>query len=219
MKLLIVNADDFGYSEGVNEGIVQAHLKGVVTSTSLMVYGEAVKHSIEILKKCPRLGMGLHFQILKGEEIAIATNPNNTLAELDKQTKLFIKLIGKPPDHIDSHHHIHKAPNLFPLVLKYSKKNNIPLRSDRTKLIESFYGKPNVKDISVDAAINILKKLDDEVSELMCHPGKADQTLEKISSYVKEREIELETLTSNKLLGAINILGIKLVNWSEVPTL
>lgn len=63
MKYLIVNADDLGYAEGVNEGIVEAHKKGIVTSTSLMVRGKAASHGVKLAKKNQGLGIGLHFQV------------------------------------------------------------------------------------------------------------------------------------------------------------
>ena len=57
---LIVNADDLGYTEGVNRGIVEAHRRGIVTSTSLMVDHPAAAHGVELTAEEPRLGIGLH---------------------------------------------------------------------------------------------------------------------------------------------------------------
>ena len=67
MKYLIVNADDFGYSQGINEGIIEGHSKGIVTSTSLMVYGKTAEKGVALAKKFPKFGVGLHFQIGKEE--------------------------------------------------------------------------------------------------------------------------------------------------------
>ena len=60
-RTLVVNADDFGASEGVNRGIAHAHVHGIVTSTSLMVTGRAPEHAAELAREHPELGVGLHW--------------------------------------------------------------------------------------------------------------------------------------------------------------
>ena len=57
---LIVNADDYGMTKGVNLGIIEAHKKGIVTSTTLMVTMPEVEHGLALSKDCPNLGIGLH---------------------------------------------------------------------------------------------------------------------------------------------------------------
>ena len=61
MRRLIVNADDFGLSEGVDHGIVDAFSNGIVTSTSLMVRRPAARHAAELARLHTRLSVGLHF--------------------------------------------------------------------------------------------------------------------------------------------------------------
>ena len=68
MRLLIVNADDFGLSRCVNEGIIEAHRNGIVTSTSLMVNRPGAEHASELVRDCPDLGLGLHFEETAGCE-------------------------------------------------------------------------------------------------------------------------------------------------------
>jgi len=58
MKYLIINADDFGLSEGVNRGILESHTRGVVTSASLMVTGDAVHEAVALARDHPKLGVG-----------------------------------------------------------------------------------------------------------------------------------------------------------------
>ncbi|MCX8070977.1 MAG: hopanoid biosynthesis-associated protein HpnK [Candidatus Binatia bacterium] len=65
-RRLIVSADDFGLSPGVNRGIVQAHEQGLLTNTSLMVNGAAVAEAVELARAHPRLGVGLHLVLLQG---------------------------------------------------------------------------------------------------------------------------------------------------------
>ena len=62
-RTLVVNADDFGASEGVNQGVVQAHVHGIVTSTSLMVTGNAAEHAARLAGEHPGLGVGLHWDL------------------------------------------------------------------------------------------------------------------------------------------------------------
>ncbi|HWC86586.1 MAG TPA: ChbG/HpnK family deacetylase, partial [Solirubrobacteraceae bacterium] len=62
-RVLIVNADDFGASAGINDGIVEAHASGIVTSTSLMVMGAAADHAVALAREHPALGIGLHLEL------------------------------------------------------------------------------------------------------------------------------------------------------------
>ena len=63
MKWLIITADDFGISRGINRGIVEAHLSGVVTSTSLMVDRPACEEAVALAQRCPKLSLGLHLEL------------------------------------------------------------------------------------------------------------------------------------------------------------
>lgn len=224
MKCLIVNADDLGYSQGINEGIIQAHKNGIVTSTSLMVYGKAAEQAINLAKKLPKLGVGLHFQIGK-EDLGVLTQQLNkalavatiekTKKEFIEQVELFTKLTGKLPDHIDGHYHIHKLPLIFPFISKFASKNNIPLRDNGVNFIRTFYGMNDEKKISTAELITIFQELPEGNSELMCHPAKYTDDLES-SSYKKQRETELNSLTSDGTKKAIEVLNIKLINWSDI---
>jgi len=223
MKYLIVNADDLGYSRGINEGIIEGHIKGIVTSTSLMVYAKAAEQGVILTKKFPKLGVGLHFQIGKEELGVLNQQVNKALAiatiektkeEFTKQVKLFSELTGKLPDHIDGHYHIHKLPLIYPYISKFAKRNNIPLRDDGVNFIRTFFNMKDEKVISSDALIKILRDLPDGISELMCHPAKFTDDLD--SSYKQQREVELKSLTSDKVIELVKELGIKLINWSEI---
>jgi len=63
MKKLVVNADDFGRSTPINQGIIQAHQKGIVTSASLMTDREGFDEAVQLAKANPRLGIGLHLDL------------------------------------------------------------------------------------------------------------------------------------------------------------
>src|SRR5688500_8401267 len=93
IKYLIVNADDFGYSYNINKGIIEAHEKGIVTSTSVMVNAVS-SNEAKVLTTYPDLSIGLHFEL---KEVA------NVKAELEEQIKKFVTIVGKMPDHLDTH--------------------------------------------------------------------------------------------------------------------
>lgn len=229
MKYLIVNADDFGYSPGVNKGIIKTHTDGIVTSTSIIVDGVASEQAIE-LKKYPGLSVGLHFNIfdkeLNGNILKWTILPLTEIRKIEKdfirQVGKFTKLVGKPPNHIDGHYHIHLHPVVKPIIEKYSNKNGIPVRSlNGIKSIRSFFGwdklnKKDLKRISTGALLKILANLEEGMNELMCHPGYADNVIKEISRYAQEREEEIKTLTDKRIFNAIRDNKIKLINWKEI---
>jgi len=221
MKRLIVNADDLGYAEGVNEGIINAHKNGIVTSTSLMVSGRATSHGVRLTKQNPKLGLGLHFQIedsdlqvvWQAKRAIAAVLIEKTQKEFLTQVETFKKLVGKLPDHVDSHHHVHATPRIFPFIRKWCQENDIPYRS-KVNFIDSFFGMPSAKAISIGNLIKILNNLPEGTSELMCHPGVVTKDLK--SSYSHQRKLELKTLTSKKIKQVVEKLGIELINWKDL---
>src|SRR5262249_30264542 len=115
---LIVNADDFGYSRGINRGIIQTHEQGIVTSTSLMVRWAHAGEAAEYARAHPRLGVGLHVDFrewyyfrghkvpryLVGAEDARAEVYED---EFRRQLEAFRELMGREPSHVDTHQHVH----------------------------------------------------------------------------------------------------------------
>lgn len=67
---LIVNADDFGYSKGVNLGIIEAHRAGVVTSTTTMVNMGGFEHAVQLARETPTLGVGIHLVLTCGAPVS-----------------------------------------------------------------------------------------------------------------------------------------------------
>lgn len=221
MKRLIVNADDFGYAKGINEGIIKAYKDGIVTSISLMVNGKAVSHGVTLVKKNPKLGLGLHFQI-EDDDLQVLWQTKRVIASvlIEKTKKEFLyqietfkRLTGLSPDHIDGHHHVHKMPRIYPFIRRWCKENSIPYRG-QINFIDSFFGMPSTEAISVTSLINILNNLPDGTSELMCHPGILSTDLK--SSYSEQRELELKTLTSKNVVKEVKNLRIKLINWKDL---
>ena len=122
MTKVIINADDFGLSKATNYGIIEAHLNGVLTSTTLMVTMPSVEHAVSLMKFVPDLGVGLHLNITLGQPLTdneTLTNeegyfikPQNlnqeyseeeVYLEFKKQYDKFINLVGEKPSHFDTH--------------------------------------------------------------------------------------------------------------------
>src|SRR5437868_6370726 len=81
MKYLIVNADDFGLTSGVNRAVVEAHTRGILTSTTLMANMLAFDDAMRLAKANPGLGVGLHFNITQGKPVADASRVRGLLDE------------------------------------------------------------------------------------------------------------------------------------------
>ncbi|WP_258871175.1 ChbG/HpnK family deacetylase [Virgibacillus dokdonensis] len=93
MKILI-NADDFGLTKGVTEGIIKAHTEGIVQSTTLMMNGKATQYAIAKAKKQPSLQVGIHLVLTWGKplnnDLAILTNKDG-FSNFQNQKKSFIQ--------------------------------------------------------------------------------------------------------------------------------
>jgi chitin disaccharide deacetylase len=211
---LIVNADDFGLTEGVNQGIVEAHADGVVTSTSLMVHGAAADHAVRLAAEYPELSIGLHFV----DDTPGLDNPAHASREFAAQLERFRELMGSEPTHVDSHHHVHmrRMATFAPLV----EPLGVPLRGDgRVQYLGAFFAHPRVGVVEPDRIREpfLLRLLETEVRadvvELGCHPGRV--TAELRSSYGPEREVEIETLTAAGLRAKIERLGLALANYRD----
>jgi predicted glycoside hydrolase/deacetylase ChbG (UPF0249 family) len=101
MKLLIVNADDFGYGRAINRGIVQAHRAGIVTSASLMVNTPATEEAVELATTLPRLSLGLHVNFTnEAQRLVPFEDPDTARWEMRRQFDRFVDLTGRLPTHL-----------------------------------------------------------------------------------------------------------------------
>lgn len=147
---LIINADDFGYSSGVNHGIIDAHKYGILTSTTLMTNTIGFDHAIKMKKEVPNLGIGVHLTLTFGEPIlknvdSLITegkfhglsyyqeknsiNLEHLYEEWDAQIKKAISA-GINPTHLDSHHHIHTFGDHSEVIIELAKKYKLPVRNN-----------------------------------------------------------------------------------------
>src|SRR5271167_754250 len=136
-KRLIVNADDFGWSHGITDGILEAHRNGIVTSTSLMVHRPASEYALDQLRTAPNLGVGIHLTLCDGAPVLppervpslVTTDGMFYLApeairelrrghfvarEIEAEFRAqiqWMKARGRVPTHADSHQNVHCYPS------------------------------------------------------------------------------------------------------------
>ncbi len=138
---LIFNADDFGFTRDVNEGIIEAHRNGVLTATTLMANGDAFDHAITLARENPTLDVGVHLVLVQGQSVSRPGVPlPETLKDLarallKRELPVYeeaaaqvrrIVAAGIQPSHIDTHKHSHLFPPVLEAVAKIAKEFGIP---------------------------------------------------------------------------------------------
>jgi len=214
-RVLIVNADDFGATPGVNRGILEAHAGGIVTSTSLMVEGLAAREAAQASREAPALGIGLHVDLGRTPPLDAA----GVRRILLRQAALFELLMGRKPTHLDSHRNSHLHPAALPEFVELARRWGIPLRGhSRVKLLPSFYGQwqgvSHPEQVGVPSLLKMLTRVEPGITELICHPAYVDPALE--SSYRLEREVERATLCHPDVRRTLTTLDIHLAGFADV---
>jgi chitin disaccharide deacetylase len=225
VKYLIVNADDFGASSGINRGILEAHQHGILTSTSLMVNMPAALEAIELGRAFPNLGVGLHVNFTGESEgpVVDITDTDACRFELGRQFDRFVALTGRLPTHVDSHHHVHRRANLLPLFVDLAARYRRPLREhSRVTYFKRFYAQwdddTHLEWISPENLVRLLEAaLAEGVTELGCHPGYVDPEFRSI--YNIEREAELQTLCEPMVREWLAESNVTLINFGDVESL
>jgi len=229
VKYVIVNADDFGQSPGVNHGVIQAHEQGILTSASLMVRWPAADEAAKYAHRRPQLGVGLHLDFAEREyrngawvplyQVVDANDAHAVSKEIAHQLETFERLVGRPPTHLDSHQHAHRKEPVRSVTLDIAQKLEIPVR-DLTPSITycgRFYGQDDQgvsypECVSVDGLIEILANLSPGVTEIGCHPA-AIEDLDTM--YHLERLTELSTLCDSRVRCAVTGAGIELKSFAD----
>lgn len=228
MKTLIVNADDFGLSDGVNDGIIRAHREGIVTSTSLMVSQPAAAAAATAATMQPDLSVGLHFDVGEWERRDGEWHPRylrvddsdaaGLAAELHRQLADFRDLLGHDPTHLDSHQHVHRDEPARSILREVAHNLGIPLRHESAaRYYGGFYGQGRDGRMLPDAiepaslAAYILS-LPAGITELACHPA---QQIDASQAYGPERIIELASLCHPRVRAAVVEGDVKLRSFRE----
>ena len=159
----IFNADDFGYSKGVNLGILEACKNGAVRSTTVMAGMPGFEHAVGLALENPDLKIGVHLTLSTGKSIGgiykTITDDNGNflrLTEVERRAKMGeidlkeveaeyeaqiqkVLAAGIKPDHFDSHHHTHNLPGIVSIFLKLAKKYDVKVRIYDQSLLTGEY--------------------------------------------------------------------------------
>lgn len=218
---VLFNADDFGLTRGITDGIIKSHTNGVVKTTTLIMNGLAVDYAVKQAHLHPTLKVGIHLVLTWGKPLGINVSdlvnadgffkynnryelmPYPNLEQVEKEWEAQIKAFiatGLKLHHIDSHHHIHGWEPLQNIIINLAQKYHIPVRFVESleaypdllltdMLYTEFYGEGVTSHI-----FEKLKKYHVNSIEVMTHPAYVDEELNQVSSYVEEREKELDIL-------------------------
>lgn len=249
-RYLIVNADDYNLTLGVSRGILQAHRHGIVTSTTVLVNLPGLERCRDLARETPDLGLGLHLNLTHGIPVRPPARLPSLVestgrfprrparfgeprlsaeirGEFTAQVDHFVATFGRPPTHLDTHHHIHRQPLVLEILTELAHGLSVPVRPPspdgvgvlRAKGIPSV--DRTVGDVD-EAALRdprdlaaLLTALPDGFTELMCHPGYCDAEL-AMSSYQREREQELRALCDPTLREAIGRAGIRRIGYRDL---
>jgi hopanoid biosynthesis associated protein HpnK len=152
MKQLIVNADDFGMTRGVNRAIAECHARGIVTSSTIIANGAEFEDAISLARAAPALALGVHLNLSQGTP---AAPPHEIPSLLNSRGELFLKPprllhriasrkvrtreieielraqirrvldAGISPDHLDGHLHCHVVPGVREIVIQLAREFGI----------------------------------------------------------------------------------------------
>ena len=229
-RILIVNADDFGQSPGVNAGVIEAHERGIVTSASLLLRWPGAVEAAGYTRAHPSLGVGLHLDLAhwtyrEGEwvsdyERVSLSDPVAIEREVRRQLDLFRDLVGRDPTHLDSHQHVHLYEPVQSVTARLAAELGLVLRarSSTVRYCGDFYGqtgtgKPFPEGIGVENLVELIQSLSPGPSELACHPGRG---LGPDAVYGPERERELAALCDPRAREAIERHGVVLRSFTEL---
>jgi predicted glycoside hydrolase/deacetylase ChbG (UPF0249 family) len=196
-QVLIISADDYGYSPAYDRGILEAARAGAVDAVSAMVGREAVDPDPLL---ATGVEVGLHLELALPHGRAGEGERREAVAELRRQLAGFEELFGRPAAYLDGHHHAHAAPGLAAAIARVAGEQALPVRSvdpphrrllrclgiatpDRLigRLTEAEPARPSE-----------LEALPDGVTEWLVHPGHRDAG--SGSSFDRARDEDLQLL-------------------------
>jgi len=238
LKYLITNADDFGFTRDVNEGIVHAHRHGILTATTLMATGVEFDHAVDLARRNPRLDIGVHL-VLVGSPGYPATTAAlvravalGRIALYDRLAEQVRKILsaGITPTHLDTHKHTHILPQVLNAVGRISKEFRIPwvrrplfpgllqaLKNRGCRATDHFAGFRLTGKFDAPALAALIRRLPDGATEFMCHPGFCTDELRAAHTRLKEsRRRELDALISPEVRAAIEESRVKLVRYQDL---
>lgn len=246
MKYLITNADDFGFTRDVNEGILQAHQNGILTATTLMATGAAFDHAVELAREHPTLDVGVHLVLVGAEGFpatvaqlmgAIALGRIRIYEQLASQVRKILDA-GLHPSHLDTHKHTHLLPPVMDAVARISEKFRIPwvrrpldspipflgrwlqasLSRHGCRTTDHFAGFEITGKYDARQLEALVRNLPEGVTEFMCHPGLCTEELQSARTRLKEsRQREFEALICPQVRAALEESGVTLIRYNDLP--
>ncbi|MCL2522689.1 MAG: ChbG/HpnK family deacetylase [Erysipelotrichales bacterium] len=213
MRKIIVNADDYGMTKSLNDGIIYAYNNGVLSSTTVMAHLCSIEEIKRLATEAKGIGIGVHLTLTQGIPLTDFStvredgtfnrakifqddfNINEVRKEFIAQIE-HVKNSGVKLTHLDSHHHVHMRDSIKDLMTELSLKYKLPVRgmSDNVQFDARFYN----KTVSLEFFMDIIKN-SEGIIEIMTHPSFVDAQLLKATSYNEPRGLELEILTSSEV--------------------
>jgi chitin disaccharide deacetylase len=249
-RRLWLNADDLGLTPGVSAGICAALERSPAATTTAMVCAEGALATVG--RFAPRLAgrIGLHLQLTDGVPRLPAARvpslvgadgrfPRNLplpaaldLGEVEREWEAqlaALRGLGIAPTHLDSHHHVHQLPGVFPVYAELARRHRLPARGGGPEhqaalrrqgvptsdvFTTAFYRAP----LDVDHLLAVVTRLcpPGGTIEVMTHPGEVDPALRRRSTYVEQRARELATLCAPELTARLREAGIVRIGPAEL---
>jgi predicted glycoside hydrolase/deacetylase ChbG (UPF0249 family) len=151
-RKLRVTADDFGFTPGVTDGILETYESGIVTHTSIMAGGLDFERAVALSREKPGLGVGIHLTLTWGKPLSLPASIPSLMGNGEKFAPLNLTLkrylsgglkkrevarewrnqiekvtqAGLFPTHLDSHHHLHLLPGLLALAVQMAQEYGVP---------------------------------------------------------------------------------------------
>jgi predicted glycoside hydrolase/deacetylase ChbG (UPF0249 family) len=240
VRTLIVNADDFGFTRDVNQGIVEAHRDGILTSTTLMACGAAFDDAVRLAKENPTLDIGCHL-VLVGQPPfpetvvkltqAVALGRIHIYEEFASQVRRVLDA-GLKPTHLDTHKHTHVLPPVLNAVALVAEEFGIRwvrhtlvmrgyfervLGKHHCRSTDHFAGFRLTGKFDAPALAALIRGLPEGSTEFMCHPGRCGSELRSAHTRLKEsRERELLALTAPEVRAALVESNVQLASYSQL---
>lgn len=245
MANVIINADDFGLTDGICYGILDAYLKHSISAFSFIVNGDSAELGAELIRHYDISDAGVHLNVTFGKPLsdpdeipslidetkcfnkrlsfpAMNFNEDELIKEFDKQIERFVELTGRQPSHINIHHK-------FDFLSQYSKLRNhlitkyqLPMRFE---VYHDGYTYPKFEKVemfmndefTIETCQDFIEHdLHSPYVEIPVHVGFPDATLMRISSLNLGRMKDLEIVNSKEFKDALKNKGYEMITWKDL---
>lgn len=237
-KRIIINADDFGLTSGINYGIIDAYLHHSISSISMMVNTPQTLQAVKLMKKYQLDCVGIHVNVTLGNPVS---NPQNVpslvdengnfhqsqwwfendvnedelIKEFDNQIQLFKDLTGQVPNHINYHHRYDFYQHYPKLAQHLFSTYQLPMRLERDE--EGYPYEYAINQSYFLAPQDSLKDyLTGDLIEMPCHVGFVDKQIMEISSLNLQRMEDHAKVNSEEFKQIYQQAGYQLVGWNQV---